>query len=666
VKSKAIRRKQFIQSALGAVVVVLCGLTLWKMPFAEAWVNSSYDYLFRFGTHAVTNRVVLIQMDNEAYDQFHQRRGEPWDRALHAQLLNRLAEDGCALVVMDSFFRSPRDPSSDAALAEAMMRQRGIVLMAEQAQVTLPELAGARPVLPTEPFLTAARTNWGVAWLDPDLDSIVRRNWPFPAPGPYPSLSRTAARLAGAQLDEKPHERWLRYYGRNGPWTELSYGFALSQPKGYFRDQIVFIGSHPRTSLPDGEADEFSNPYTRWTGESTGGVEILITSFLNLMNGDWLRRPADWVEVLALIITGIALGGGLWRLRPLRAFAITAGVMVGVGLVAIVVSYFTNYWFPWLVIVGGQAPCAFLLALGMKSRVHESTRTEVIAPEPLPEIPGYELFPKPFGEGAYGKVWLARKPQGKWQALKVIYLARFDQNTDPYEREFNGVSRYQPVSDQHPGLLPIHFLSAKQNGFFYYVMDLGDAVEPGWENDPSRYKPRDLVNVRANLHGHRLPVWDCLTVGLQLTDALEFLHQKGLTHRDIKPQNVIFVNGQPKLADVGLIAEIRPDEERTIVGTPGFMPPAPEIPGTPQADIYSLGMVLYVLSTGKPATRFPEISTTLVDDRSQLEFFSLNAVILKACQPTPAERYQSAGEMKDALKQAQQKLQTNRAAASQS
>jgi serine/threonine protein kinase len=62
------------------------------------------------------------------------------------------------------------------------------------------------------------------------------------------------------------------------------------------------------------------------------------------------------------------------------------------------------------------------------------------------------------------------------------------------------------------------------------------------------------------------------------------------------------VQGRPKLADVGLVAEITPaDKENTSVGTPGYMPPAPEPVGTPQADIYGLGMVLYVISTGREA-----------------------------------------------------------------
>src|SRR5664280_953048 len=119
-KGEAIRQPEFSKSVLGAAVAVLCGLMLWKTPLGEPWVNASYDYLFRFGTRADTNRVTLILMDNEAYEQFHQVRDQPWDRGLHARLLNRLADDGCALVVFDSFFRqpNPRDPAQDEALAE--------------------------------------------------------------------------------------------------------------------------------------------------------------------------------------------------------------------------------------------------------------------------------------------------------------------------------------------------------------------------------------------------------------------------------------------------------------------------------------------------------------------------------------------------------------------
>src|SRR5262249_55182866 len=162
-----------------------------------------------------------------------------------------------------------------------------------------------------------------------------------------------------------------------------------------------------------------------------------------------------------------------------------------------------------LVVAGGQVPCALAWSLATPTikRARElATETGIVsgpvarpaevhanvaAPTPhssdgdLPDVADYELFNPPIGEGAYGKVWLARNAIGQWQALKVVYLARFENNTSPYEREFNGIRRYKPVSDKHPGLLRVDFVSKKRPDYFYYVMELGDAVEPGWEQEPS-------------------------------------------------------------------------------------------------------------------------------------------------------------------------------------
>lgn len=646
-KRNIIRRNDALKSAAGAVLVTLCGLLLWASQAGEPWINASYDYLFRFGARSVTNNVALILMDNEAFDRFHQVRGQLWDRGLHAQLLNKLADDGCELVAFDSFFREPGDPQKDQELADAMRRQRHIVLMAWQARITRPGLTGVEPILPAAEFLDAAGTNWGVPWLDPVGDMIVRKQWPFDSSIPYPSMAEKAARICGAKISDAPRGRWLRYYGQDGVWEQFSYGMALRQPKGYFHNKVVFIGTEPETTLPDGEEDEFRTPYTRWTDESSGGVEIMVTSFLNLMNHDWLQRPPAWIEFSALALAGILIGGGLCRMKFLRAILLTFAMAVIVFIAAISLSYFTDYWFPWLVIVGGQFPCALAWSALMTIR---RPQPQAVVAEPLPETPGYELIQPAFGEGAYGKVWLARTAKGEWKALKAVYLKNFKNNTSPYEREFNGISHYKPVSGEHPGLLRVDAVSEKQDGYFYYVMELGDSLEPDWKREPQKYKPRDLAGERTRLPGDRLPIPDCIRIGIALADALEFLHQRGLTHRDIKPQNVIFVNGEPKIADPGLIAEIRPpDETRTFIGTPGYMPPPPERPGTPQADIYALGMLLYVISTGRGAALFPEIATTLIDSQTPADFLPLNKIILKACDAEPARRYSSAAEMRTAL-----------------
>ena len=684
VKVFAIREHPALKPALGAGLSVFFGLLLWGTLLGQAWVNTSYDYLFRFVARRPGTPVALILMDNESLAHFGQERGH-WDRELHTELLNRLAADKCRMVVFDTFFGKHLDPIKDQALEDAMRRVSNVVLMAEPVSQSLHHMISgaadadsAYPKLPLDRFLGAANTNSGVAWLDADLDSVVRRHWPFPAPGPtwLQSLPWTAARLMGAKLSSEPQEQWLRYYGEDGAWDSLPYTLALEKASNYFKGKVVFIGNKPESLLPDRqEVDKFSTPYTRWTGEAAGGVEIIATAFLNLLNGEWLRRPARWAEIGVLLLSGTLLGGALCRVRPLRACWLAGITALLVMLAAVSLSQITNFWFPWLVISGGQVPCALVWSLAtakVGARRLEDT-TVIIPPQSsptlpiparvgsatdLPETPDYELVDPPFGEGSYGKVWLARNAIGQWQALKAVYLAKFGAQTQAYDREFSGIKNYKPISDRHPALLRVDFVSKKKRaGYFYYVMELADGLEPGWEKNPSSYVPCDLARVRAQAEGLRLPPKKCIQIGLELAGALDFLHRQGLTHRDVKPQNIVFVKGQPKLADVGLVAEVRlVGENQSWVGTPGYMPPPPEPPGTPSADIFGLGMVLYVLLTGRSPTIFPALATTLLEQRNPAEFMGLNDVILKACETDLKKRYASASELAAALKEVQNTL----------
>jgi CHASE2 domain-containing sensor protein len=658
-----IRQHKLFRPVAGSLLAMLAGLVLWATVLRQSLTNASYDYLYRFSTYSVTNQVVLILMDNNSYVALGQTRGQ-WDRSLHARLFNKLADDDCPLAVVDVKFLKHKDAAGDQALAAALGRMKNVVLAAGLELVAHNGMAGVQPAPPLDMFLSSSQVTWAVDKIDDEV--IKRHHWPFPDPGPYLNIPQKAAAIMGVHLSTPPTEKWIRYYDFDRTWTRLSYDLALHQPPGYFHGKIVFVGNQPvSTALDPGDDDKFQVPQTQWTGQAVGGVEILVTSFLNLLNGDWLRRPASPLEGLVLVLTGGFLGFVLSLWRRLWTVLLAFGLAYILIYAGVLLSEVTNYWFPWLIVVGGQLPCALIVALiypkpavaksPAKARATGATIALVFPEDDLPDAPDFEFYQPHIGQGSFGKVWIVRNAIGQYQALKAIYQSNFGQNKAPYEAEFKGLQKYKPVSEKHAGLLRIELISKmKEEGYFYYVMELGDAQKPGWETDPASYKPRDLENMRRQKH---LPPGECLRILAILADALDFLHRQGLIHRDIKPSNVIFVNERPKLADIGLVADIRPAGHlNTMVGTPGYMPPMPERPGTIQADIYALGMVLYVISTGKDPGFFPDINTTLMERSGHQEFLRLDTIILKACQPDILLRYQTTALMLSDLQAALNKV----------
>lgn len=247
------------------------------------------------------------------------------------------------------------------------------------------------------------------------------------------------------------------------------------------------------------------------------------------------------------------------------------------------------------------------------------------------------------GSGSYGEVWLARAITGALRAVKIVWREDFEFEKT-FRREFEGIQQFEPISRGHQGLVDVlHAGWNEQRGFYYYVMELGDDAMHGTNIDVDTYVPRTLTT-DFKRHG-RLNLAFCRETGIFLSDALGYLHSYGLTHRDIKPSNIIFVGDVCKLADIGLVAA---HGERTFVGTEGFVPP--EGPGTFAADIYSLGKVLYEISSGKDRMDFPEVPDDL--QAEEMRFWrDWNQVICRACAPDIFERYASAAEFGSALRE---------------
>jgi hypothetical protein len=247
------------------------------------------------------------------------------------------------------------------------------------------------------------------------------------------------------------------------------------------------------------------------------------------------------------------------------------------------------------------------------------------------------------GRGGYGDVWLVRDRAGGYFACKVVYRESF-RNDRPYEREYEGIQKFEPVSQSNESQVKIlHVGRRDEAGYFYYIMELADDVASSAPIDAASYVPRTL---RSEIERRKkLPVSECLQIGLSLTAALENLHRHGLIHRDIKPANIIFVQGVPKLADIGLVTDM--DVTVSYVGTEGFIPP--EGPKSPQADVYGLGKVLYEIATGKDRLEFPELPENFSELPDWETLLELNAIIIKACETDPRNRYASAKEFHDDL-----------------
>jgi serine/threonine protein kinase len=247
------------------------------------------------------------------------------------------------------------------------------------------------------------------------------------------------------------------------------------------------------------------------------------------------------------------------------------------------------------------------------------------------------------GRGAYGEVWLARSVTGVMRAVKVVWREDYDYQ-GAFEREFEAIKRYEPVSRRHPGLVPILQVGRNdEDGFYYYVMELADDVEHGRDVIPEKYRPLTMAGL-MNKAG-RIDASECVKHGVNIAEALHFMHENGLIHRDVKPSNLIFTDGVCRLADIGLVALLG---QRSFVGTEGFV--APEGPGTPQSDIFSLGMVLYEACTGKDRLDFPELPSAKGTGENLDLWKRLNQVICRACAHPAAERFRNAHDMALALR----------------
>ncbi len=249
------------------------------------------------------------------------------------------------------------------------------------------------------------------------------------------------------------------------------------------------------------------------------------------------------------------------------------------------------------------------------------------------------------GTGGMADVYKAvDETLGRTVAVKVMHT-RYADDPDFVQRFRHEASAAANLS--HPSIVNIYDYGV-EDGTYYIVMEL--------------VRGTDLKAV-VKEHGALDPV-KVAEYGAQVCSALTVAHGYGIIHRDIKPQNIVLTpDGAIKVMDFGIARAIDSDSTQTgsVLGTAQYVSPE-QAQGRklgPESDLYSLGVVLYELATGKlPFQGDTPISVALkhVNDEAPAPRTinpnippALEAVIIKTMQKDPSKRYRSADDMRDDL-----------------
>ncbi|MBQ15537.1 MAG: serine/threonine protein kinase [Planctomycetaceae bacterium] len=290
----------------------------------------------------------------------------------------------------------------------------------------------------------------------------------------------------------------------------------------------------------------------------------------------------------------------------------------------------------------------------------------------------YELCER-IGRGAMGVVYKARQVDlDRVVALKLIEPGRdgIDSNVDRFYSEARAAARLR-----HPNIVGILEVG-DVDGQHYFAMDyvaggslaehllgLEDSGLSGSNIDDSVIVLTAPMGLWRRSAGQRRVEADRAAEWLvEIARAVDYLHAHGIVHRDLKPANVLLDEGQrPLVTDFGLARVIGDAATRTatgmIVGTPGYMAPE-QASGeneaiSSQSDIFSLGVILYEMLTGRAPFRVANPLDTLVrvievdpEPPKKLEPWlsrELERICLKCLEKRPRDRYASAAELADDL-----------------
>ncbi|MEO6209099.1 MAG: serine/threonine-protein kinase [Gemmatimonadaceae bacterium] len=266
-------------------------------------------------------------------------------------------------------------------------------------------------------------------------------------------------------------------------------------------------------------------------------------------------------------------------------------------------------------------------------------------------IAGRYQMEREIGRGGMATVYLAHDIRhDRLVALKFIHAEVADaQATERFRREIALLARLQ-----HPHILPLYD-SGEWDGALFYVMP---------------YIAGESLRGRIKREG-RLPVDEAIRLAREVADALAYAHAHDVIHRDIKPENILLSEGHALVGDFGIAHAVSRAGGRRLtdagfaIGTLSYMSPeqGSADPIDARSDLYSLGCVVYEMLSGKVpfsgpsalailAQRFGDPAAPIRQKRPEVPQ-AVDAAVLKALAPVPANRFQNMTEFSRALGRAE-------------
>jgi serine/threonine protein kinase len=253
------------------------------------------------------------------------------------------------------------------------------------------------------------------------------------------------------------------------------------------------------------------------------------------------------------------------------------------------------------------------------------------------EIGQYKLIRK-LGKGGFGEVWLAEK-RSQFVTKRVAVKLPLDDQVN-FEAIRQEATLWEQASG-HANVLPI----------------IDADVYDGQVVIVSEYADGGSLHDKLKTEG-KLPIKQAVEMTIGILNGLEFLHNKRIIHRDIKPQNILLQGDTPRLADFGISRAMQTTAiSSTIIGTDAYMSPeAFDGKRSVQTDIWAVGVVLYQLLKGilpfpqeHPSERMFAIIQKDFEPLPGEAPFKLQQIIKKALAKLPENRFESASQMRDDL-----------------